>query len=82
MVGGEVINVVVTSERVHVEVLDTRNFDRCWRDCRSTEPRPGDSLWWQSWKGYLSREGEFSDKCIGRCAPGDAPSQLDDASVE
>jgi hypothetical protein len=64
MVGGTIVQIVGDA----VEVLDT--FDRCWRKLDNPqEVREGDSIWWQSFTGYLSRRPHFTDKNIGRCRP-------------
>jgi hypothetical protein len=70
MVGGFIVQKAGDA----VEVVDTGPFDRCWRKLeRPDEVREGDSLWWQSFTGYLTRhEGGavvFRDKDIGRCEP-------------
>ena len=62
MCGGTIVQKVGDT----VEVLD--ELDRCWRKLeRPDEVREGDSLWWESHTGYLSRHPEFRDKNIGRC---------------
>jgi hypothetical protein len=77
MVGGT----IVQKSGDAVEVLDT-NCDRCWRKLdRPEEAREGDSLWWQSFTGYLSRGGEFHDKNIGRCRPCNPHGRLSAVSV-
>ena len=65
----QVVVQVRTVENIkHVEVLDTDCFERKWRVVwRDADVRIGDHLWWQSCNGYLSRDGEFFDKNIGRC---------------
>jgi hypothetical protein len=64
MIGGEIVQVVGSS----VEVFDGQTFDRCWRLLEQPEKvRVGDSLWWESHTGYLSRRPEFRDMNIGRC---------------
>ncbi len=76
MVGGEVVQVIV-GLGCHVEVLDTTYFDRQWRHLPDvTDIRVGDTLWWQNWKGYLSRDdhGErFTDRRVGECKPSTHP---------
>ena len=66
MVGGRIVQVSGNA----VEVLDDsgHTFDRCWRLLDNPSAvREGDSLWWQSHTGYLSRRPEFRDRDIGRC---------------
>lgn len=68
MIGGIVVQVLDDA----VEVLDTTYFDRCWRRVDSSaDVRVGDELWWQSFVGYLTRDGAagFRDKNIGECRP-------------
>ena len=68
MVGGVITQIVGNT----VEVLDDSGptFDRCWRKLeRPGEAREGDSLWWMSKTGYLTRRPEFEDRNIGRCEP-------------
>ena len=72
MIGGVVVQVASP----YVEVLDTHSFDRCWRILRwSCAVREGDTLWWQSFQGYLTRPGEFEDFPIGPCRPADGPKK-------
>lgn len=63
-VGGTIVQIVGSA----VEVFDSVNFDREWRRLEHPElVREGDSLWWQSHTGYLTRRPEFEDKNIGKC---------------
>lgn len=85
MVGGQVVQVVYglgcnaegeLDESVYVEVLETDEpFARTWRKL----PQPGrrvyvgDSIWWQSRRGYLTRAAEFADMPVGACLPAENP---------
>ena len=70
MIGGRVQQVV--GDRV--EVLDLVYFDRAWRLVETTDIQDGDTLWWQSFTGYLSRAGQFADRNIGSCRPANDPA--------
>jgi hypothetical protein len=58
-----------------VEVLDITCFDRQWRHLpQATGVHEGDSLWWQSHRGYLSTEEDgFEDLDVGPCLPCENP---------
>ncbi len=73
MIGGRV------QQRVgnRVEVLCTKYMDRAWRLVEFDGIREGDTLWWGSGKGYLSRECKFYDKPIGVCKDAAAPDLSD-----
>ena len=75
MIGGRVQQVVDRSDYRFVEVLDV--FDRVWRSVRpDADIAEGDRIWWQSFVGYVTREGHFVDRDIGECRPSDGPSVL------
>ncbi len=70
MVGGTVVQVVTTSDAIYVEVLEHVHMDRVWRKLATgVDVQPQDNLWWQSYKGYLTRGSEFKDRDIGSCRP-------------
>lgn len=84
MIGGTVVQVVPDGTYTFVEVLENTYFDRVWRIVAprgGAKPYPiksGDSLWWQSGTGYLSRRDAndnviFQDIVIGSCRPADSP---------
>mgnify|MGYP007059526801 CR=1 FL=1 len=77
MIGGEIVQVIRGKDSVFVEVLCTTYFDRTWREIEyKILPKRGDILWWQSWKGYLSRGDHFSDLYIGWCKHSKHPAAL------
>ena len=73
MIGGIIVQVI----DYHIEVLSVRNFDRTWRRVETTDVWAGDSIWWQSYQGYLSRPGEFTDRSIGSCKPSIHPESVE-----
>ena len=75
MVGGTVIQVVPRETHDLVEVLDESNFDRQWRIVDSSVVKERDSLWWQSFTGYLTRRPGFNDRDIGTCKPSNGPAE-------
>lgn len=69
----EVVQVKIVDGVKFVEVLDTDYMDRLFRVVwRDADIRVGDQLWWQLFRGKLTRVGEFEDRDIGRCEPSDA----------
>lgn len=88
MCGGIVVQVLTseTDSGLFVEVLDPDYFDRQWRHLHGVvdpdEVKVGDKLWWQSFKGYLSREGEFIDVPVGPCVPTVHPAQCEAEEVD
>lgn len=69
----EVIQVKIVDGVKFVEVLDHDSFDRTFRVVwRDVDVRVGDQLWWHSFRGLLTRPGEFNDRDIGRCEPSQA----------
>lgn len=74
MIGGTVIHWADDETKgQYVEIQDGNDIS--WRHLsESREALVGDSLWWISLTGFLSRSGEFTDRNVGRCVPCDAPT--------
>ena len=76
MIGGTVTQShIIIQEKLTtrlVEVAD-KYGTKLWREIDHSDVRTGDFLWWQGFKGYLSRGGDgmsdFCDREIGRCVP-------------
>lgn len=84
MVGGIIVQVVPDGRRTYVEVLENTYFSRTWRVIRPRDDTEcygilvGDTLWWQSHVGFLSRRDEngepiLQDLVVGECQPADNP---------
>lgn len=75
MVGGEVVQVIKRPAGTYIEVMEVpHSTSRAWRICDyDVDVEIGDRIWWQQWKGYLSRDGKYDDECIGSCKPAQHP---------
>lgn len=88
MCGGIIVQVLTceTDSGLFVEVLDPECFDRQWRHLHGcvdeSEVHVGDQLWWQQFKGYLSRQGCFTDAPIGACVPSVHPAQCETEEID
>jgi hypothetical protein len=83
MIGGRVQQVIDHDGFRFVEVLDHLvHGDRVWRSVHPTaDVQEGDSLWWQSFVGFLTRHGSFVDRNIGTCKPACSPAELKETTT-